>query len=176
MPISSNLRRFSDLEHLGSATGFVDEIYEILQPLALFEDFSKQECAVFCEYMELYGAPSKTSILDEGDDGNYLVIILTGFVRVLKRCGPASGKQVAELGPGGIVGEISLFDAQPRFATCVTNAPTDFAVLTRDSLDNILIDHPRLCNKLLLILLQVMAERLRDTTTRMLPTIVEVPL
>ena len=162
---------FTEMEYLGSATSFVDEIHDIVKSMALFEGFSKQECEVLCEYMECYGAPSKTSILHEGDQGDFLMIVLTGQINVLKASDAAISEEVARLGPGGLLGEMSLFDGQPRFASCVATQPTDFAVLTRDSINDLLIDHPRLCNKLLLILLQVMAQRLRVTTVRTLPGI-----
>lgn len=162
---------FPDLENLGSAAGFVEEIQEIVKTLKLFEGFSRHECALLCDYMECYGAPSRSTILRETDSGDFLIIILTGRIDVVKAMTDAEGKVVAQFGPGGFLGEMSLLDGQQRFASCVTTEPTDFAVLTRASLNDILIDHPRLGNKLLLILLQLMNERLRDATTRMLPTI-----
>ncbi len=66
---------------------------------------------------------------------------------------------------------MSLIDGLRRFASCVTTMPTDFAVLTRYRLNTILEEHPLLGAKLLLVLLQLMTARLRDATTRMLPTI-----
>jgi CRP-like cAMP-binding protein len=66
---------------------------------------------------------------------------------------------------------MSLIDGQRRFASCITTQPTDFAVLTRQRLNDILADHPRLATKLLLVLLQLITARLRDSTNRMLPTI-----
>lgn len=169
--IVSAPRLFPEMEYLGSATDFVDEIHDIVKSMALFGGFSKQECEVLCEYMECYGAPSKTTILNEGDQGDFLIIVLTGQINVVKADDAATSKEVAQFGPGGLLGEMSLFDGQPRFASCIATQPTDFAVLARDSINDLLIDHPRLCNKLLLILLQVMAVRLRVTTTRMLPGI-----
>lgn len=79
---------------------------------------------------------------------------------------------MADLGPGAFLGEMSLFDGRPRFASCITVQPTDFVVLSRDRLNDILRDHPRLGSKLMLILAQAMTERLRDATSRMLPTII----
>ncbi len=171
MPRSS-IPMFPDLEHLGSASGFVDEILEVVKTLAPFEGFTATECAALCEYMECFGAPSSASILDENNPGDFLIVILTGRIDVVKAYGESDKKIVAHVGPGGFVGEMSLVDGQRRFASCVTTEPTDFAVLTRGGLNEILVDHPRLGNKVLLILLQLMTCRLRDATTRMLPTIV----
>lgn len=163
---------FPDLEHLGSASAFVEEIHEVVKTLAPFENFTTPECTALCEYMECFGAPSNAVILNEGTPGDFLIIILTGHVDVVKANGFSERKVVAHIGPGGFIGEMSLVDGQLRFASCVTSEPTDFAILTRGDLNGILVDHPRLGNKLLLVLLQLMTSRLRDATTRMLPTIV----
>lgn len=161
--------RFPHLEDLGGASGFVEEIQEILKTQSLFEGFSGNECALLCDYMECYGAPSRSMVLREGEHGDFLIVILTGRIEVVKNCALGDDRVVAQVGPGGFLGEMALFDDQPRFASCITVEPTDFAVLTRDALNDILIDHPRLGNKLLLTLLQLMTDRLRDAVTRMLP-------
>ena len=160
---------FAELEDLGGAVDFVQEIQEILKTQSIFEGFSAQESALLCEYMECYGAPSRSTVLREGDRGDFLIIILTGHISVVKNDGHGESKAIAQVGPGDFLGEMALFDDQPRFASCITTEPADFAVLTRSALNDILIDHPRLGNKLLLTLLQRMTERLRDAVTRMLP-------
>lgn len=160
------------LEPLGSAAEFSEEIHAVLRTLTLFEAFSEQECKVICNYMRCYGAASNVGVLREDEIGDFMVMVLNGAVDVLKAYGPDDLKIVDHIGAGGILGEMSLVDGQHRFATCITREPTDFAVLTRDALNEILVDHPRLGNKLLLILLQLMTERLRTATTRMLPTLV----
>jgi len=162
-----------DLVPLGKATGFLEEVIEIVKALALFEGFSKQECGVLCEYLECYGAPSHATIIREGEAGIFLAIVLTGNISVVKADDAGDGKAVANVGPGGFVGEMSLIDGKNRFASCITTEPSDIAVLTRDSLNKILVDHPRLGNKFLLMLLQLVTIRLRDATTRMLPTLAD---
>jgi len=160
-----------ELEPLGKASAFADEIRGVLKNIELFDGCSDDECNVICEYMRCYGAPRGTRILEEESAGDFMVIVLTGQVAVVKAYGLDDTRAVADIGPGGILGEMSLIDGQRRFATCVSREPTDFAVLTRADLNEILVDHPRLGNKLLLILLQLMTQRLRDATVRMLPTL-----
>jgi len=167
---------FPCFEDLGSASNFIEEIQEIVKRLSLFEGFSNQESALLFDYMECYAAPSYSTILREGESGDFMIIILTGRINVVKDYAPGESNIVAELGPGGFLGEMSLFDGQQRFASCIATEPTDFAVLTRECLNDILVDHPRLGNKLLLILIQLITERLREASRRMLPTIIGVSL
>ncbi|MDD2882578.1 MAG: cyclic nucleotide-binding domain-containing protein [Rhodoferax sp.] len=163
---------FEHMTQLGSASGYLDEIYEVVKALSLFEGFSVSEYSKFCEYMSCYGALRGDTILNEGTEGSFLVIVLTGQVDVMKNDGTGRRKLVTRVGPGGFLGEMSLIDGRQRFASCVATQPTDFAVLTRDKLNTIMLEYPRLANKVLLLVLQLMTSRLRDTTTRMLPTIV----
>lgn len=168
MPYSS----FKTLEQLGNASNFIDDIFELFRSPSLLEHFSREECSLLCSYMECFGAPSQTTILHEGDSGNFMLIVLTGSVNVIKHWQGDEFKVVALVGPGEFLGEMSLIDGQQRSATCTTAEPTDFAVFTHEALNEILIDHPRLGNKLLLLLLQLITIRLRQATIRMLPTII----
>jgi CRP-like cAMP-binding protein len=158
---------------LGSGIEYVDDILAVLRPLALFEGFAIAECRQLCEYLECFGAPGGAVIVHEGEPGTFMAIVVTGEVGVTKRLDDGDTREVARLAPGAFFGEMSLIDGQPRFATCVTTMPSDLAVLTRDHLNRILIDHPRLGQKLLLMLLRLTTARLRETTLRMLPAVVD---
>jgi CRP-like cAMP-binding protein len=160
---------YSDITALGNVDGFLDEILESIDQIKLFEGFNRDELNVLCHFMQCYAAPSDYILLEEGHEGDFLVLILTGAVRVVKTVTGHEVKQIAQVGVGGSLGELSLLDGRPRFATCITNEPTDFAVLTRSSLNEILIHYPRLANKFLLVLLQIMSERIRETTSNFLP-------
>jgi CRP/FNR family cyclic AMP-dependent transcriptional regulator len=73
--------------------------------------------------------PKSTMLIHEGDSGETMFIVLEGRVRVY--AANAAGKEVVLgfVGPGGIVGEMSL-DRGPRSASVVTIEPTVCSVLT----------------------------------------------
>jgi CRP/FNR family transcriptional regulator, cyclic AMP receptor protein len=157
------------LDNLGSASGYVEEIYEVVGALTLFDQFTVAECVELCKHMDCYAAATHAPILREGDEGDFLIIVLTGSVLVSK-AGPASvAQEITRVGPGGVLGEMSWVDGQTRFASCVANQPTDFAVLSRHSLNQLMLAQPQLANKILLLVLQLVTARLRDTTARLLP-------
>ncbi len=168
---------FPSFEYLGIARRYVEDIFKILDQIHLFDDLNRTEVEVLCSFMPCFGAPRGATLIAEGSAGDFLLIILTGLVRVVKRvedgCSEAVAT-VAHLGPGASVGEMSMIDGHLRFATCEAVEPTDFAVLSRKSLQDILDNMPRLGNKLLLLLLQMMAQRLRDTSTTLLPHVTGV--
>lgn len=153
---------YGDLNDLGLAEHYMDEIYEIVHQIRLFDDFGIDEIRALCHYLHCYAAPRHYPLLKEGDSGDYMVLILTGAAEVRVHIPGIGTEKIAELAPGSTVGETSMVDGKPRFITCVATAPTDFAVLTRDALNQILMQAPRLGNKLLLTLLQLLSARLRE--------------
>ncbi len=155
---------------MGPASGFIEEIFQNVERIPLFEDMSRQEVGYLCRHMLCYGAPRNATLLHEGDIGEHLLIVLTGKVDVIKHT-PNGSRAIAVAGVGSSLGEMSMIDGARRFASCVAAEPTDFAVLTRDALMEIIADHPRLGSKLLLLLLQMMTRRLRDTSNLLLPLI-----
>ncbi len=162
---------YPQLQNLGSASLYFDEIIGVIEHVKLFEDFSNEEIEALCRYMICYAAPTGFRLLVEGDEGDCLLLILTGKVVVLKQSESGGSRRIAVATPGMTLGEMSLVDGESRFASCDTLTPTDFAVLNRASLNAILVQMPRLGNKLLLVLLQLMTTRLRDTSAMLLPKI-----
>lgn len=157
------------LTDLGSATHYEDEIFEIIDHIQLFEDLGRAEISQLCCKMECFSARRGDVIVKEGDDGDFLAIVLTGEVDVFKRGANGEAKHLAIIRPGASVGEMSLINGEPRFATCIAREPTDIAVLTRDTIYDILVLQPSLGSKVLLILLQITSQRLRETSDRLLP-------
>jgi CRP-like cAMP-binding protein len=160
-----------NLSYLGAASNYLEEIYEVLGPMALFDGFTPEEHSTLCDYMECYAADTGATLLREGDQGDFMMLVLTGKVNVIKLDKDSGNKVVSEVGPGGFLGEMSLVDGQPRFASCISSCPTDVAVLHRRDLAGMVSGQPQVGIKVLLLLLQLVAQRLRDATTRMLPTI-----
>lgn len=157
---------YPDFEHLGSASAYAEEVFEVLSHEALFEDFNHAEIEVLCQFMQCFAAPRGGALLEEDREGDFLLITLTGKVIVRKIAASGQPVSMAEIGPGGIIGEMSLIDGQRRFASCVALEPVDFAVMTRADLNEILVMHPRLANKFLIKILEIMVNRMRDTGLR----------
>jgi CRP/FNR family cyclic AMP-dependent transcriptional regulator len=161
-----------DAEPLGAVSDFVNEFLEAIEPQSLFSDFSRQETALFSEYLECFGVPRDSVVLREGDEGDFLAILVTGTAIILKYY-EGMQKIVHTLLPGEMIGEMSLLDGKARNATCVTTEPSDFAVLSTQNFDALLAQHPRLGNKLMLALLRQNTTRLREATGLMLPGLLE---
>ena len=162
---------YPDLDYLGGASAYADEVYEVISKGPIFEEFSHQEIEVICQFMHCYAAKRDSVLIKEGEEGDYLLVVLSGKVIVRKYDLKGQPLGIAMVGPGNILGEMSLFDGEHRFATCSAVVPTDFAVMTRADLNELLVLYPRLANKFLIKMIQSMIGRMRDTGLRLVENI-----
>lgn len=158
-----DIDNYSNFDYLGAASAYIDDVYEALEGAPLFDRFSQNEVAALCQFMHCFAAPRGGKLLAEGDEGDYAIIILTGNVDVRKLGENGESVTIANVSFGSSLGEMSLIDGERRFASCIATEPTDFAVFTRDDLNEMLVMHPRLANKFLIRLMQILVGRLRAT-------------
>jgi CRP-like cAMP-binding protein len=75
---------------------------------------------------------------------------------------------IAVVAPGQSFGEMSMIDGEPRFATCVAAEPCLIAVLSREDLARIILEQPTLGSKILMELVLMLSQRLRQTSNKLL--------
>ena len=166
--------QLAHLEALGDAANYASQMNALIQRSPLFENFNLAEIRLLSHFMTAYQAAQGVEVIGEGQSGDFMMLLLDGSIEVFRRDRWNAQRLIAVLQPGQTVGEMSMIDGDNRFASCIATEPTDFAVLTRPGLNEIFIDHPRLGNKLLLLLLQLMTRRLRDASSRLLPYIASI--
>jgi CRP/FNR family cyclic AMP-dependent transcriptional regulator len=84
---------------------------------------------------------AQTILLNEGDAGGSLYIVLTGKLRVYASSPEGRDVVLSELGPGEYVGELSL-DGLPRSASVKSLEPTTCCVVPAAQLPGFLAEHP----------------------------------
>lgn len=155
---------FAALQSLGNATAQVDRILDIIEHIRLFEDFERAEIERLASYMRCYRADIGIEIIREDELGDCMLLLLEGSVEILKRDRQGLPQRLAVDGPGKTLGEMSLIDGEPRFASCITLAPTLFAVLDRDNLTRLVAEEPKIGVKILMELLMLLNQRLRTVS------------
>jgi CRP-like cAMP-binding protein len=156
------------LEHLGDATKFSQQIHALIPKCTLLENFSPAEVRLLAHFMDVYQAPAGAEIIREGDGGDFMLMLVEGKVEVQKRDRWNTPQVIAEVEAGKTLGEMSMIDGEPRFATCVAVEPTLIAVLDRENLARIIVEQPMLGAKILMELVLMLSQRLRATTARLL--------
>lgn len=152
------------LEEIGIGSSFLQALYQMLDSLPLFSDFTPQEIEKLIEYMRAYHAGSETALIREGESDSYLIILISGKARIMKDDGHGVLKQIATVRKGCMLGEISIVDQLPHSATVITSEPCQIVTLTRNNLDKISHANPAPGVKLLWKLAIQLASRLRQAS------------
>ncbi|HKU70758.1 MAG TPA: cyclic nucleotide-binding domain-containing protein [Burkholderiales bacterium] len=160
-----NLRH---LERVGQGSAVANEIFGLVGKSLFFAEFSREDISVMAGYMVVYKAAPGETIIREADGGDYMLLIIEGAVDIFKRGSRDEQQHMTTVGPGMTLGEMSMIDGEPRFATCIATEPTVFSVLHRDDMAKIILDHPSLGSKILVKLVSMLSARLRQTSARLL--------
>jgi CRP-like cAMP-binding protein len=153
----------SAFPHLKSITLTTAERAEQLDR-AWASDFAWRELELLSNYTESYAAPKGTTLVREGSRESFMGVVLEGLVDVVKQDGDGVGRALAQIRPGKTFGEMALLDGEPRSATLMTAAETVVLVITKESLDRLSEDAPRLALKFVLKLSRQISQRLRQTS------------
>lgn len=155
------------LEYLGDATQFAEQMHRLISYSPLFENFNMAEIRLMSHFMNVYRATSGQEIIHEGEQGDFMLLLLEGSVEVFKQDRWNAPQLLASVDAGKTLGEMSMIDGEPRFASCVAAEPCVIAVLSRDSLARIILEQPILGAKILMELVLMLSQRLRQTSVKL---------
>jgi CRP-like cAMP-binding protein len=156
------------LENLGEGTALAQQIYDMIGHSKFFDDFSREDVQMLGAFMQVYRAEPGSLVIREGDIDDYMLLVIQGKVDIVKTDKRGAVQPMTSVGPGMTLGEMSMIDGEPRFATCIAVEPTTFAVLSRDSMVRIILEDPSLGAKLLIKLVTLLSQRLRQTSSTLL--------
>ena len=158
----------SKLERVGKGTAIANEIFGLVGRSLFFAEFSREDISILAGYMDVYRAQAGETIIRENDGGDFMLLVIEGAVDIFKRNTRSDQQHMTNVGPGMTLGEMSMIDGEPRFATCIATETTVLAVLHREDMAKIILDHPSLGSKILVKLVSMLSARLRQTSARLL--------
>ncbi|MGH7439067.1 MAG: cyclic nucleotide-binding domain-containing protein [Polyangiaceae bacterium] len=129
-------------------------------PLFQHLDYREQVAVLSVAHSRKYEAGE--TIVRQGSPGTDMFIVVVGQL-VVER----DGVNLAELGPGGHFGEMSLIDGSPRSATVVAHSATDVLSIGRAELDGLIRRDPVFGLKVLGTFVQALSARLRSTSANL---------
>ena len=159
--------RLQNLEPLGDATQFATQIHGMVSYSPLFENFNLAEIRLLSHFMQVYRAEPGVEVVREGEPGDFMMMLVEGRIEVFKQDRWNAPRIIAIIEPGKSLGEMSMIDGEPRFATCVAAERCMLAVLTRESLARIILEQPILGAKILMELVLMLSQRLRQTSSKL---------
>lgn len=137
------------------------------QTAALLEDLTAEEADTLGVLMPLLRARAGQALITEGEVGDWMLLLLGGTVDVTKCSESGEISRLAVIKQGAAVGEMSMLDGAPRYATCTALEDVQAGVLPRAVIARLIQDHPAIGAKLLVKLTQLLAQRLRNTSTQL---------
>src|ERR1700687_5913985 len=122
---------------------------DILRSVPLFAGLSDSEITLVAKSSRRVKYPKKSIVFQEGDAGDFLLVILEGRVKVMLLEDGGQETIVAILERPGFLGEVALLDEAPRSATVMTLANTEFLQITRAPFLALIKDHPAIAMKVM---------------------------
>ncbi|MGH9057240.1 MAG: Crp/Fnr family transcriptional regulator [Acidimicrobiales bacterium] len=129
----------------------------VLSRLPLFEECSARELGRLASLTVESGQPAGTMLTREGRDAGLMFVIVDGEAEVL-----SDGQVLARIGPGDVVGELSLIDGRARSASVRAVTDVDVLELAADDFRSVVDSSPAFVRNLL----RAMSVRIRETDER----------
>lgn len=117
---------------------------EALRDVPLFEGLGTADLEVLASHVDEVEVEAGSRLAEQGRKGRQLSLIVEGAATVER-----DGKKLADLGPGDVVGEMSLIDHAEATATVVATEPSVLLVMHSTDFSTVLNDSPGFARKLL---------------------------
>jgi CRP-like cAMP-binding protein len=156
--LASHADRWVQEAAVAAAGGLGDGMKELiaLKRVPLFSTLTLEQLSSIDRLMVTRHYAKGESIFIKGDVGTELLVVLDGEVRIHL---DHEGREVtlARLGPSSVVGEMAVFDDQPRSASAQATEASTVRVLRRDRLQALVHEHP----EVLLEFVKNLSQRIR---------------
>ena len=138
-----------------------DELAALLPPHSILAACSSAELEVLLTTASVHKMKAGEMILEQGEEGEALVVLLGGIARV-SMIAPNGHEIVLDYAErGAVLGEIALLDGEPRTASATARYAGQYLRITRAAFETFIERHPKVAIRML----RELAKRLRETDT-----------
>ena len=149
----------------GAGAGSSGDAYSHLKNIPIFAELAAQDMRELYRACDDVSFADKAVVIEQGVPGPGLFVIVQGGVRVLR--GDATGvTELARLGPGSYVGELSLIDAAPTSARVVAEGSVVGLRISRERFNQYVLNHETAAFRIFQLFARTLAERLRNANLR----------
>jgi signal transduction histidine kinase/predicted CoA-binding protein len=133
-------------------------MFDFLKKVPLFANLQDDDLDRLCAVVTEENIPADELLFTEGEVGDKAYVIMAGEVDILKESG---GQTVllATRHSGEVIGEMSLLDQAPRFASGRTRTDSKLLAISHDNLEHLLDTSPSAAR----VMLSTITNRLRST-------------
>tara|TARA_R110000782_G_scaffold78293_3_gene155819 strand:- start:4245 stop:4934 length:690 start_codon:yes stop_codon:yes gene_type:complete len=133
------------------------QLYGKLPEQSLLHALSEEELSRLLRDAREHTAKKGKALLEQGDEGDFLVILLEGQARVTVYT--SNGREIVldYVGAGSVLGEIALLDGGTRTASVIAMEPIRYLTLSRSLFERVIAEN----HGIALRLMRELAQRLR---------------
>lgn len=133
-------------------------MFNFLKKVPLFADLPDEDLDRLCAVAVEINIPAGEILFTEGEKGDKAYVIMAGEIDILKN----SGENMVFLATrqaGDVIGEMSLLDQSPRFASGKTRTDSKLLSISHENLEHLLSTSPSAAR----VMLSTITNRLRST-------------
>lgn len=145
-------------------------IRDMMSECDMFNVLLPAELQAAARYFSTNQIPQGKIIFREGDPGTFMCIITDGSVAVYKSNALEKNVCIATLPQGRSFGEMAVLDGERRSAMCVTASESRLLILSKDSLDKMLVENPKVAAKVIRAIAVSLSRRLRLADGKLVDT------
>jgi CRP-like cAMP-binding protein len=127
----------------------------------LMSNFPATEILSAARYFSLNHVDEGEVLFKEGEMGTFMCLIVEGSVSVQKANQEGENVELAKLPKGRTIGEMAVLDGERRSATCFVATDSTLLVLSKDSLEKMILETPRIAAKVIRAIAISLSRRLR---------------
>ena len=141
-----------------------DEHKSLLFQASIFSGLSNEQISDVLETAKEVVFKTGDTIMNEGDEGGELYVIVEGSVQIEKRAGDNLTIKIAHAEKKGMmIGEMSLIDMKPRSATVRADSEVTMIVIEREALVSLFDKDPKILATISLNIARALSDRLRSS-------------
>jgi diguanylate cyclase (GGDEF)-like protein len=121
---------------------------------SIFSGLNPREGAALLSFAERRHINRGRVLFRQGDPGDRLYVVLSGKMAVSVRLPGGEELKIEEFSKGNFFGEMSIFEDEPRSASCYCIEDADLLALEKNKFRNFIAQEPVIANKIMLAILQ----------------------
>ena len=136
---------------------------DFLQHVDIFSTLDESELTIVRRHLEEVTCNPDAAVFHQSDDGTDLYIVREGTVAIRARASEGVEVDLAKLESGDFFGEMSLFEDEPRSATCVMPEGGQLFRLSKADFLSLMSKHAETAIKVMSKMASITAGRLQNT-------------